>query len=155
MKALSIKPPWAYFIIYGIPYGVAVDNSDGSQHVVGSGRVIMKDIENRNWPILSSFHLPQRIQVHAGKKDDDFESVFQFCVGMGLPAFSIMAMFSSKLPHGAIIGEVDIVGCVTESASPWFMGKYGFVLRNPVAYPEPIPCRGKLGFFEPEIKDNA
>ena len=31
---------------------------------------------------------------------------------------------------GAIIGEVDIVDCVTKSTSPWFEGPFGFVLRN-------------------------
>jgi hypothetical protein len=53
--------------------------------------------------------------------------------------------------RGCIIGEVDIVGCVTQSKSPWFVGKYGFVLANPILYTMPIPCKGKLGFFEPAI----
>jgi hypothetical protein len=52
---------------------------------------------------------------------------------------------------GAIIGEVDIIDCVTESNSLWFEGKYGFVLANPVLYDKPIPCRGQLGFFEPHF----
>jgi len=148
MKVLSIKPPWAYYIIYGIPYGVSVDNPDGSHRVEDSKRVIIKDIENRDWPLPKSFTLPQRIQVHASKRDDNFDSVLNFCANLGIPIGSIMLMSSNKLPHGAIIGEVDIVDCVTESKSQWFVGKYGFVLRNPQPYSEPIPCKGKLGFFE-------
>mgnify|MGYP003365171071 CR=1 FL=1 len=36
------------------------------------------------------------------------------------------------------------------SSSQWFCGPYGFVLRH--ARPLPFrPCRGKLGFFEPEF----
>jgi hypothetical protein len=29
-----------------------------------------------------------------------------------------------------------------------FFGRYGFQLRNPVAFAEPIPFKGALGFFE-------
>jgi len=152
MKALSIKPPWAYYIIYGIPYGVGVDNEDGTQRVVDSGKVILKDIENRNWAVPQWLKLPQRIQIHVGKREDDIEEVMDLTVGkLKLPTFSIMMSYSRRLPRGAIIGEADLVDCVTESKSPWFVGKYGFVFRYPVPYKEPIPCRGKLGFFEPDI----
>jgi hypothetical protein len=166
MKALSIKPPWGYFIIYGIPYGVAVDNGDGSQSVKDSGKVILKDIENRNWRIgrspqhgpYSSYHranfrltMPARIQIHVSKQEDPIEYVLEFAHRLGIPYGSIISAYSKLLPRGAIIGEVDIVDCVTESQSPWFVGPYGFVLRNPAAYKEPIPCRGMLGFFEPTL----
>ena len=51
-------------------------------------------------------------------------------------------------PHGGhIVGKVDIVDCVTESESPWFFGRHGFVLANPVAFARPVPCKGALGFF--------
>jgi len=53
-----------------------------------------------------------------------------------------------------IIGEVDITGCVEASDSPWFTGKYGLVLANPVLYDKPIPCRGRLGFFTPDIRED-
>lgn len=56
-----------------------------------------------------------------------------------------------NLIKGAIIGEVDITGCTRKSNSPWFVGRYGFTLAYPVLYSDPIPCRGHLGFFEPEI----
>ncbi len=152
MKVLSIRPPWAYYIIYGIPYGVAVDNGDGTSRVEDSGKVIIKDIENRDWPIPSWFKLPQRIQVHVGKRDDGIENALDICCRkIGLPPWPIMMSFSKNMPRGAIIGEVDIADCVTESKSPWFVGQYGFILRNPKPYREPIPCRGKLGLFEPQI----
>jgi hypothetical protein len=54
---------------------------------------------------------------------------------------------------GCIVGKVDIVDCVTAnsgvaaSRSPWFFGRYGFVLANPIAFAAPIPCKGALGFF--------
>jgi hypothetical protein len=113
-----------------------------------------KDIENRNWRIgrksqhgpYSSYHqanftieLPCRIYIHAGKIPDS----------RGAEYFNIP--IPPDLPLGAIVGEADIIGCVTESQSPWFTGKYGFVFSNPVLYAKPIPCRGALGFFEPDI----
>ena len=50
--------------------------------------------------------------------------------------------------QGAIIGEADIIDCVTWSNSPWFVGPYGFILQNPILYDKPIPYKGRLGFFE-------
>src|SRR5688500_15197389 len=47
----------------------------------------------------------------------------------------------------AVVGTVEIVGCVTESDSPWFFGPYGFVLRNPRRLARPVPCAGRLGFW--------
>lgn len=57
-----------------------------------------------------------------------------------------------KLPNpdadrGGIIGSVEIVDCVDSHPSSWFMGRYGFVLRNPIALPF-RPFTGKLGFFD-------
>jgi hypothetical protein len=57
----------------------------------------------------------------------------------------------ASLHRGAIIGEVDIVDCVNRNTSPWFVGKYGFILANPVLYGNPITCKGKLSFFDPRI----
>lgn len=54
------------------------------------------------------------------------------------------------LTKGAIIGYADIVDCVTESDSKWFVGKYGFVIKNAKLLPV-TPCKGKLSFFNPEI----
>ena len=51
--------------------------------------------------------------------------------------------------QGGIVGEAEIVGCVTASPSRWFQGTYGFLIRN--ARPLPFrPCRGMLGFFTPK-----
>lgn len=63
------------------------------------------------------------------------------------------------LPFGGIIGEVDIIGCKYRPGdmnanlfSAWHeIGMYGLYLVNATLYKEPIPCKGKLGFFEPNI----
>jgi hypothetical protein len=130
MKALSIKQPWAWLIVMG-----------------------HKNIENRDWPT----DYRGRVYVHAGLKMD-YEA-FE-----GDPAYRTLDRFIRDLitpsdnydwdvaPHaellGAIVGEVDIVDCVRYHKSPWFFGRYGFVLANPVAYERAIPYKGRLGLFD-------
>lgn len=151
MRALSIRRPWAYMIIYGIPYGISVKNPDGSSRVEDSGKVVLKNLENRDWVLPKGFELPQRIYIHVGKKEAPIEEVLDIFHKLGLPFFSAMMMYSNQLPKGAIIGEATITEQVTKSKNPWFTGKYGFILADPKPYKAPIPCKGKPGFFEPDI----
>ncbi len=100
-----------------------------------------KDIENRDW--RTPFR--GRVYVHAAKKwgpderetQTELESHFDW-QDVGQPLL------------GGIIGTVEIVDCVEYSESWWFMGKYGFVLRDPQPL-DFIPCRGSLGFFTPDL----
>lgn len=96
-----------------------------------------KDVENRSWP--TSFRGP--VLIHAGKRSDpDYSDTIDW----DWPDIERPDYFE----RGGIVGEAEIVDCVTASASPWFQGSYGFVIRN--ARPLPFrPCRGMLGFFVP------
>lgn len=129
MKAISVRQPWAWCI-------------------VSAG----KDIENRDWPT----RYRGTVLVHASKgmTKDEFESCLSLChaisrdnpfpSGLTMPAFE-------ELQRGGIVGQVDIVDCVTDSPSPWFYGRYGFVLENAKALPF-RPLKGALGFFDvPEL----
>lgn len=89
-----------------------------------------KNIENRQWP--THFRGPVLIHAAKGVDPEDREDL------------------TPDMPRGGIVGAVEIVDCVTESASPWFAGRYGFVLRNPIPLAF-IPCRGALGFFRKEL----
>ena len=119
MKALSIKQPWAWLIVNG-----------------------KKAVENRSW----STGFRGRIYVHAGLTPSNPSDVPEW--------WRYQKQYEDWLSvvrmggFGAIVGEVDIVDCVCDSPSPWYEGPYGFVLRNPTAYPEPIPYKGALGFFQ-------
>jgi len=145
MKALSIKQPWAWLICAG-----------------------HKDVENRNWwihmpPLLNYPATPRRIYVHASKTFDveGYEKLTlqsydpDSPIGKAIEAITPIKFFF----RGAIIGEVDIVGCKYRYGdennnlySPWHeVGMYGLLLANPILYDKPIPCKGKLGFFEPSI----
>lgn len=94
-----------------------------------------KPVENRNW------HTNYRGEflIHAGKKID--KSAYEFIedlLKMKIPA---------GLPTGGIVGKSEIIDCVTKFDSPWFFGKFGFVLRNSIEVPF-VPMRGQLGFFD-------
>ena len=130
MKALSVRPPWWWAILH-----------------------CGKDIENRDW------YTNQRgtIYLHAGKfwKWDEVENdlfTIWSCLGGGDIYHDLRAYGYDKEKMragcGCIVGKVDIVECYSDSASPWFFGKYGFQLANPVAFPRPIPFKGMLGFFD-------
>jgi hypothetical protein len=133
MKAISIMQPWAWLIVNG-----------------------HKDIENRDW--LTKFRGP--VAIHAGKKvDADAES----WLAQGVHPVS-GALLSGRSPlmdypypaqdRGGIVGVTEIVDCIPhansdlqDDCSEWFVGRYGFVLRN--ARPVPfIPCKGALSFFD-------
>ena len=139
MKALSIKQPWARMICLGL-----------------------KDIENRDW----SIKFRGRIYVHSGLKSERhivWPNMEHLAIKAGVINTLKWEEFANwwaddyydndpeESGSGAIIGEVDITNCVDKSDSPWFVGKYGLVLANPVLYDKPIPYRGQLGFFEVKL----
>lgn len=128
--ALSIKQPWAWLICAGY-----------------------KDIENRNWKLPERMN-GERIYVHASTKPIPFnnEVIDYFVKKIKISLASTLMLYSNNITKRAIIGEVTIKYCTDRSNSPWFTGKYGFVLSDPILYDKPIPCKGKLGFFIPEFE---
>lgn len=136
MKALSIQQPWAWLIAAG-----------------------HKDYENRTWH--TSF--TGRIYIHAGKKiatRDDREWA-KHLLHLSANAdgdetfIGFVESIGNPVNRGAIIGEVDIVGCDhIEVPYMWNYGPHGFRLENAELYAEPIPLRGQLGFFNVDLPVN-
>lgn len=93
-----------------------------------------KDIENRTWHA----NIRGTVAIHAGMKFQEY---------VDLPAEE-----KKQLVRGAIIGVVDVVDCVDKHRSKWFNGPYGFVLKNPRPLKKPIPCKGKLNFWDVPAK---
>ncbi|MDZ8264250.1 ASCH domain-containing protein [Nostoc sp. ChiQUE01b] len=119
MKALSVRQPWVWAIIYAL-----------------------KDIENRGWPI----HYRGDILIHAAKtctKKAYFEAK-EFCQGMG-----VLSPELKSLRRGQVIGIVTIVDCrFSQVASGWGISEqYHWQLENPREI-TPIPYIGRLGIFE-------
>ncbi len=134
MLCLSIRQPWAWLIIRpdltGVQRGAAI----------AAGEI--KDIENRNW----ATRVRGRILVHAAKgmTRDEYEAAVNFAlVHCGVQ----MVPPAEALPRGGIVGAVDIVDCIEQSSSRWFVGTYGFHLANPAPLPF-VQLRGQLGFFD-------
>ena len=143
MKAITIRQPWASLIVHGI-----------------------KDIENRSWQT----NFRGRVLIHAAGSHGRKFSV-NLTDAQTKASFATIAketMFGN-MPFGSIIGSVEIVGCVINHPSIWaektenytvgmnpklhedITGKkvvYNWVLANPILFPEPIPAKGKLSFWE-------
>jgi hypothetical protein len=122
IPCISIRQPWAWLILHG-----------------------GKDIENRNWP--TKFR--GRILVHAAKgmTRDEWAAAWDFAAGSGASPKALAAGVKfDNIDRGGIVGSVELVDCVRESASRWFVGDYGFVLRDPRPLPF-IHYRGMLGIF--------
>jgi len=52
----------------------------------------------------------------------------------------------TDLPTGAVLGTVTVTGCVRDATSPWAEpGQWHWLLADPRPWPEPVPCRGRLG----------
>ena len=63
---------------------------------------------------------------------------------------------SDHIDIGSQQKELQIYKRIHEPASsPWFFGPFGYVVKYGILYNKPIPCRGMLGFFEPDIAQNA
>jgi hypothetical protein len=120
--ALAVIQPWAWAIIYA-----------------------GKDIENRSHKAVS-FMVPLtgRRAIHASKgmTRDEYAEGKEFLESLG-----IACPAPHELQRGGIIGSVEVRGAVRASASRWFFGPVGLVLREPrpCAF---IPARGALGYFK-------
>ena len=126
LKALTLQQPWAWAVLQTDLPGFP------------------KDIENRG----KKTKLRERILIHAGKTYDHEGAAWI------LKTFGVEAPGPEALPMGYIVGSVEIVGCVDEHPSKWFMGPYGYVLLNPIEI-DPRPYRGMPGFFNVEEKTGA
>ncbi|OJY25783.1 MAG: hypothetical protein BGP11_11215 [Rhodobacterales bacterium 65-51] len=126
--ALSIRQPWAWAIIHA-----------------------GKDVENRDWP--TRFRGPVCIHAAKGCTWEEWDEALFFLMSHQ----DVHPPLRHQIAKGGIIGTAEIVDCVDVSDSPWFFGRYGFVLCNarPVDF---IPVKGALGFFDWRkrmVADNA
>ena len=131
MKALSVRAPWWWAILHGKP------------------------VENRDW----STRFRGRVYLHAskfwriGEIEDDWDDVLHMAKldGIIIPRASHQELKSAA---GCIVGSVEIMDCIHTNSinSAFFVGDYGFVLRNPITFKTPTPFKGALGFFD--VPDN-
>lgn len=119
-----MRQPWAWLIIHG-----------------------GKNIENREW--FTSYRGPLAIHASAGMTKAQFYGAWDFVREFD-PGLAKRIPYFSSLPlvRGAVIGTVCQIGCVVESQSSWFQGKFGHVYTDPRPLVIPVPAKGQLGFWE-------
>lgn len=77
--------------------------------------------------------------------------------------------FLIDLPHGAIIGSIELIDCVPieklygsvcdtpreRALGDWSPGRFGWIIKNPIAFEKPIPAKGHQGFWNWEGETNV
>lgn len=104
-----------------------------------------KDIENRNWKT----NYRGKFLIHASRNFDyaGYQYVRETFPRINLPP-------ECEYKFGGIIGKANLIDCVDFHQSPWFGGEYGFVISEAENI-DFIPCKGKLGFFDPDQDETA
>lgn len=110
-----------------------------------------KRLENRPWKPWSSI-INQRIVLHAGKTFDS-DAADDLCSMFGLHP-------DGDVPRGwtdeGLIGVATIRGWAESEEdcerfmvgqSEWFSGPYAWLLSDVIAFPVPIPAKGKQGLW--------
>lgn len=138
LPCLSIRQPWLWLITH--------------PEVLTACNIPVKDIENRDW----TTDLRGDLLLHAGTAvDTDLfsrgkldRSYFVYKFGRnGDALYAAMPQRKEDYPLGMIAGQSRLSDVVTKSPSPWFCGRYGFVLSNARAFETPISYRGALKIF--------
>lgn len=123
--AIAVRQPYADLIVLGI-----------------------KRIENRT----RITHFRGNVLIHASKARPRTEAVSPRDLAR-LRAFSSDVETGEYYPvRGAIVGMVQITGCVASSADRFFEGPIGWKLSDAVVFDDPISYLGSLGFFYVPLK---
>lgn len=148
MKAITVKQPWASLIVEGI-----------------------KDIENRTWKLPKKY-IGERVLIHSSQKPLEFNGLGEILTKAQFDSLNgnIETFIGNHI--GSIIGSIEIVDCVINHPSIWAERSYfnitsnplpfneedepdyiiyNWVLTNPIKFDNPIPCKGKLSFWESGI----
>ncbi len=127
MKAISIKQPWAWLIVFGF-------------FDVKNAEFVRKDIENRDRK--TSHRGP--IFIHASKTFD-YEGYEYIRDEMEL---DIPVQESNLYHRGGIVGRADIVDCVKDHTSIWAaVDKWNWILTNQIELPF-VLYPGMPGMFD-------
>jgi len=134
VRAISIRQPWASLIVAGF-----------------------KGVENR--PRRTFYRGP--IFIHASKTFD-FEGEYYLIhhrreLGIDEDKDSVRFLDTISGSHslrGGIIGGANLTDCVQSHPSPWFSGRWGYVMEKVVPFTF-YPCKGQLGIFHLEIELNS
>jgi len=108
--------------------------------------------------IIQQLTVEQQLEFH----EADFESM-RGCIIGEITITRLIRKHSENPPSQFSMGGIHSIADkeaelkelrreVPEYFSKWFFGEFGFVVQDGVLYDDPIPYKGQLGFFEPDIK---
>lgn len=143
MKALSIRQPHASLLLIG-----------------------PKRYETRGWRLPQAL-AGKRTAIHAAKSDSDLLEIAEYIAERrdGGPADETMDAYIrairaagfenlSAMPRGCVIGSVVFPTCVEaqhasdhHNMGDFSAGRFAWLAAEPRLLREPVPFRGKLGFF--------
>lgn len=126
-KALSIRQPWAWFIVNGY-----------------------KDIENRSWK-PSAKMLGEKILIHAGVRrltKEDFPDFLDICKDEKIKKHPKSI---DDFHYGYLVGSATIGGVSRNSKSSWaFRGQYHWEIKDAKKM-KPKKQKGQLSFFKVKV----
>lgn len=127
LPALTLKAPWGWAVLHA-----------------------GKDVENRSHRRFAN--LRGRIAIHQSQRVTRAEYL-EACACIRRHS-GLEAPHYDQAGHGCVIGTVEVTRFVSHSQSPWFVGPYGLVLRNPRPFAHPLPAKGQQGiwFWKPPIE---
>ncbi len=131
MKALSIRQPWAWFILCGFAWWKRYENRDwGEEYARAQFRIC---------PPGSDF----AIHASKGMTHREFDEACEFAQDAG----ALMFPRFDEVKRGGIVGITQFVRPVRKSRNRWFTGPIALEMDDP--YPVPfMPWQGQLGFFD-------
>lgn len=138
MRALSIRQPWAWAVIHG---GKRFENR--TYAAVRNMGIDVKKLALSKKPSMKIETRPICIHCSSTMLADEYKDAADF-MRINL---ALICPAPKDLVRGAIIGTANIVGVVSDSDNPWFMGPYALVLDDvhPIV---PIHVKGALGLFQ-------
>lgn len=156
MRALTLTPPWTGLIAAGVkrvenrPRSMGAQRMVGDQIAVHAGRAVDESVYERITEIA-----PELLQIATnidGQRD-------RFYTYAGTGDWYKLSRVTSAVIAVATIDRVvtswpDGTPAVMDGDAPfaaeqrrWFFGPVGILLRDVIALPRPVPCKGMLGFW--------
>lgn len=117
-----------------------------------------KTVENRPWRT----RFRGRFLIHASASTLPLPGWSEGKIKGILTPLEYEEWLGAPIYYGVIIGAGTVVDCVDSAGeinikyknicdARWFTGPHALIIVNAVPYDKPIPCRGALGFFVPQL----
>jgi hypothetical protein len=147
MKVLSVKNPWAYFLIFGSWAGIKdVENRSKKTNYRGPLLIHASKIP------IEYLRIPGKVYMKCDEKIHLCISESSWSAGgmnENCRYFSLHDRNEFERTNGCIIGMAELADCVENSESKWAeTGLYHWIMKNPRPLAKPIPARGAPGLWE-------